>query len=160
LLAPVLSVTMDELWRLLPGSREESVHMALFPRELDQWQDAALLERWSALVAVRDKVNLQLEEKRKDKTITANLSARVVLESGEDMAKLLSEYESFLPTLFGVSEVSLKTSASQDVRASVEKAEGTKCERCWRYVPAVSSEPDRTGLCPRCVEALAEPVSL
>ena len=77
LLAPILSVTMDELWRMLPGEREESVHMALFPRELDQWKDAALLERWAALAAVRDQVNLQLEEKRKDKTIAANLSARV-----------------------------------------------------------------------------------
>jgi isoleucyl-tRNA synthetase len=160
LLAPVLSVTMDELWRMLPGDREESVHMALFPRDLDRWKDSALLERWSALAAVRDQVNLQLEEKRKDKTITANLSARVVLEATGDTAKLLSEYRQFLPTLFGVSEVELKTSGPQDLKISVEKAEGTKCERCWRYVPSVSAEPERTGLCPRCVEALAEPVSL
>src|SRR4030095_5293201 len=60
LLAPILSVTMDELWRLLPGEREDSVHMALFPRDLDQWRDEALLERWSALAAVRDQVNLQI----------------------------------------------------------------------------------------------------
>ena len=51
LLAPVLSVTMDELWRMLPGEREESVHMALFPRDLEQWKDASLLERWTELVA-------------------------------------------------------------------------------------------------------------
>jgi isoleucyl-tRNA synthetase len=162
LLAPVLSVTMDELWRMLPGDREESVHMALFPRQLDQWKDAALLERWSALVAVRDQVNLQLEEKRKDKTIAANLSARVVIGADGETAKLLNDYRDFLPTLFGVSDVQLKT---QDPRpktlsAAVDRATGTKCERCWRYVPAVSAEPDRTGLCPRCVEALAEPVSL
>ena len=31
LLAPVLSVTMDELWRALPGKRLPSVHMAVFP---------------------------------------------------------------------------------------------------------------------------------
>ena len=36
LLAPILSVTMDELWRGLPGQREPSVHMALFPRRLDR----------------------------------------------------------------------------------------------------------------------------
>ena len=37
LLAPILSFTADELWRYLPGAREESVHMALFPTaaELD-----------------------------------------------------------------------------------------------------------------------------
>jgi isoleucyl-tRNA synthetase len=165
LLAPVLSITMDELWRMLPGQREESVHMALFPRDLDQWKDAALLERWSSLAAVRDQVNLQLEEKRKDKTIAANLSARVAIDAGGDAAALLRQYESFLPTLFGVSEVELKPQAPSPkpgggVEVFVERAAGTKCERCWRFVPAVSAEPDRTGLCPRCVEALAEPVSL
>ena len=156
LLAPVLSVTMDELWRMLPGDREESVHMALFPRDFAQWQDAALLERWSALASVRDQVNLRLEEKRKDKTIAANLSARVVIGASGETAALLKQYESFLPTLFGVSEVELKSGDG----VTVERATGTKCERCWRYVPEVSAEPDRAGLCPRCVEALAEPVSL
>jgi isoleucyl-tRNA synthetase len=164
LLAPVLSVTMDELWRMLPGEREESVHMALFPRELDQWQDAALLERWSKLSEVRDQVNLRLEEKRKDKTIAASLSARVAIEAEGDTAALLHEYRDFLPTLFGVSEVELKPQASSPkpggVGVFVERAAGTKCERCWRYVPEVSAAPDRVGLCSRCVEALAEPVSL
>jgi isoleucyl-tRNA synthetase len=159
LLAPVLSVTMDELWRQLPGQREESVHMALFPRDLDQWQDAALLERWSKLVEVRDQVNLQLEERRKDKTITANLSARVVVTPDAGLAPLLEQYREFLPTLFGVSEVALKPSSPQALKPSavaVERATGTKCDRCWRYVPEVNDK----GLCPRCVEALSEPVSL
>jgi isoleucyl-tRNA synthetase len=163
LLAPILSVTMDELWRMLPGEREESVHMALFPRDLDSWKDDALLERWSALAAVRNQVNMQLEERRKDKTIAANLSARVSIASTGDTARLLADYGAFLPTLFGVSEVDLTASAPQDLTASsvmVDRATGTKCDRCWRYVPEVSAEPDRTGLCPRCVEALAEPVSL
>ena len=31
LMAPILSFTADELWRFLPGAREESVHMAIFP---------------------------------------------------------------------------------------------------------------------------------
>ena len=41
----------------------------------------------------------------------------------------------------------------------VRKADGVKCERCWRFVSSVRSEPDRAGICDRCVEALAEPVS-
>jgi isoleucyl-tRNA synthetase len=141
--------------------------MALFPGELAQWQDDALLERWAALAAVRDQVNLQLEEKRKDKTIAANLSARVVIEAGGEIATLLSSYSEFLPTLFGVSEVELRAVPAESrepkadgVRVVVDRATGIKCDRCWRYVPSVSAEPDRTGLCPRCVDALAEPVSL
>ena len=39
LIAPILSFTADELWRLLPAPREDSVHMALFParESLDGW---------------------------------------------------------------------------------------------------------------------------
>ncbi|MGE0862426.1 MAG: isoleucine--tRNA ligase [Vicinamibacterales bacterium] len=162
LLAPILSITMDELWRMLPGEREASVHMALFPTELAQWKDPDLVERWTALAAVRDQVNLQLEEKRKDKTIAANLSAHVTVTSEGDTAALLRQYESFLPTLFGVSGVTAKTPGPQDLETSVtvDRAGGTKCERCWRYVPDVSQDAGREGLCPRCVDALSEPVSL
>ena len=42
LLAPILSFTADELWRHLPGAREESVHLALFP---DAAELAALVDR-------------------------------------------------------------------------------------------------------------------
>ena len=165
LLAPILSVTMDELWRMLPGEREASVHMALFPAGLDQWQDAALVERWAALAAVRDHVNLQLEEKRKDKTIAANLSAQVKLAAGGDAAVALHDYADFLPTLFGVSAVEVSAAPVEAglqtrLEVAVERATGTKCERCWRYVAEVSQDGDRAGLCPRCVDALAEPVSL
>ncbi len=175
LLAPILSVTMDELWHMLPGEREASVHMALFPSELERWKDAALVERWTALAAVRDRVNLQLEEKRKDKTIGANLSAQATIAADGPTGALLSDYSDFLPALFGVSHVTVKPPAFAEATAGkqaaslkpdaglqvlVEKAEGIKCERCWRYVPDVSQGADRAGLCPRCVEALAEPVSL
>ncbi|MDP2052308.1 MAG: class I tRNA ligase family protein, partial [Acidobacteriota bacterium] len=165
LLAPILSVTMDELWRMLPGDREPSVHMALFPGELAQWKDDALVERWAALAAVRDQVNLQLEERRKDKTIAANLSAQVKLAAGGDAAAALNAHLDFLPTLFGVSAVSVSAAPVEAglqtrLEVAVERADGTKCDRCWRYVPDVSQDGDRAGLCPRCVEALAEPVSL
>jgi len=162
LLAPILSVTMDELWRVLPGEREASVHMALFPTDLDQWKDATLIERWAALAAVRDQVNLQLEERRRDKTIAANLSATAAVTASGANGALLADYRDFLPTLFGVSQVELHdgSPAAEGVTVTVDRAPGTKCERCWRYVPNVSQDEGRTGLCPRCVEALAEPVSL
>jgi isoleucyl-tRNA synthetase len=41
---------------------------------------------------------------------------------------------------------------------TIDRARGIKCERCWRIVPTVSSEPDTAGLCDRCQDALAETV--
>ena len=160
LLAPILSVTMDELWRGLPGPREASVHMALFPRDTERFASADLLATWAQLATVRDAVNVELEKKRQDKTIGANLSAAVALTAAGDELALLRRYEAFLPTLFGVSVVTVAAGTEVARAVAVSRAAGVKCDRCWRVVPAVSSEPDRTGLCPRCVEALADPVSL
>jgi isoleucyl-tRNA synthetase len=159
LLAPILSVTMDELWRNLPGEREASVHMALFPKDLDRFADAELVARWAGLSAIRDVVNVQLEQKRQDKTIAANLSARVRIEASGDRLRLLEQYVEFLPTLFGVSQVRLVPSAVEPPLATVERADGVKCERCWRYVPDVAADGAFAGLCPRCVDALAETVA-
>jgi isoleucyl-tRNA synthetase len=34
-------------------------------------------------------------------------------------------------------------------------AEGEKCERCWRVLPEVGSEPEHPSLCLRCADAVA-----
>jgi isoleucyl-tRNA synthetase len=164
LLAPILAFTMDEVWRNLPGAREPSVHLALFPQDYDRWKDDAVIDRWAQLGAVRDRVNVALEEKRQQKVITSSLSARVVVSASGSLAQLLADYRDELPTIFGVSQVDLAgpTVASGDaanaVHVTVHRAEGVKCERCWRFVPAVSDASDFKGLCERCVDALAEPV--
>jgi isoleucyl-tRNA synthetase len=165
LLAPVLPFTMDEVWTTLPGAREASVHLETFPRDAGEWHDEALLDRWAQLSAARDPVNAALEEKRQQKVITSSLSARVSLSASGALARLLSEYEDQLPTIFGVSHVDLDGSVTagsdeiEGVRVTVERADGVKCERCWRYVATVSDAPAFQGLCERCVDALAEPVA-
>jgi isoleucyl-tRNA synthetase len=164
LLAPVLPFTADELWRFLPGAREESVHMALFPETaaLERWIDRDLVDRWTQLMALRDRVLAEIEPLRKGKQIGSSLQARVVLTAGQAELPLLERYAADLPMLFIVSDVEVKA-APTDVEVpggaapiiSVERAAGVRCERCWRYVPAVSSDPAWAGLCERCLEALA-----
>ena len=60
--------------------------------------------------------------------------------------------------LFIVSEVELRPSGDDTSSIAIERAAGVKCERCWRIVPKVSSEPASAGLCDRCQDALAETV--
>jgi isoleucyl-tRNA synthetase len=167
LLAPILSFTADELWRYIPGAREESVHIGLFPTRanLDAFVDAALVERWNTLVALRERVLAEIEPLRKNKQIGSSLQAKVVLSATIRELPLLEQYARQLPMLFIVSDVEIRP-APTDVEATgeampritIERAGGVKCERCWRIVPAVSSEPASAGLCDRCQEALAETV--
>ena len=83
LLAPILSFTSDELWRYLPGDREDSVHLALFPDDasLDQLNDASFVARWERLIAIRDQVLARIEPLRKDKQIGSSLQAKVILSA-------------------------------------------------------------------------------
>jgi isoleucyl-tRNA synthetase len=161
LLAPILPVTADELWRHLPGQRSASVHLEDFP-QVDGLAAPELVAEWDQLLAVRDRVNAALEDRRREKVIGTSLGARVAITAAGPIARLLDRHRRELPMLFIVSDVALATGAADgadEVRIEVEKAPGVKCERCWRYVPQVRSEPDWAGICDRCVEALAEPVN-
>ena len=73
---------------------------------------------------------------------------------GEEAVKLLRRHEADLPMLFIVSQVSLETGGPEGVGVSVSRAEGEKCERCWRVLPELSRAPRVEGLCERCVAAL------
>jgi isoleucyl-tRNA synthetase len=159
LMAPILPFTMDELWRNLPGPREPSVHLAVFNTQFESWRDDLLLERWAQLAAIRDQVNGALEERRQDKTIKSNLSAQVRVAASGELGQLLASYADELPTLFGVSEAALDAAPDDALRVTVSKADGVKCDRCWRYVPSVAEHGEFTGLCERCIEALAETVN-
>ena len=157
-IAPILPVTADEMWRHLPGRREASVHLAEFPlrQSIDALIDAALVERWQRLIGIRDEVNRALEGARQAKTIGNSLGARVALRAGGATAALLDRYNDDLPMLFIVSQVTLEITGSTEdlLHIDVTRAEGHKCARCWRIVDAISSEPDTDGLCERCISAV------
>jgi isoleucyl-tRNA synthetase len=163
LLAPILSFTTDELWRYLPGTREESVHLALFPvkAELSALRDPELVERWTRLMAIRGRVLAEIEPLRSSKQIGSSLQAKVILSADPVELRFLQEHAHHLPMLFIVSEVELRpaneavTDEATGPGVAIERAGGTKCERCWRYVNKVSSEPAWAGLCERCQDALS-----
>jgi len=164
LIAPILSVTADQLWRHLPGSQSESVHLELFPSvdQLRSLLDPELLGRWSRLTALREQVLAEIEPLRKDKRIGSSLQAKAVLSVPRDDLAFFQRHAKDLPMLFIVSEVELGPASAdsqpdnQGITVTIERTDGVKCERCWRYVKAVSTDPAWAGICDRCQDALAQ----
>jgi isoleucyl-tRNA synthetase len=139
------------------------VHLADFPAaaDLDRWIDSDLTERWTKLIGVRDTVNFYLEAERKAKVIGSSLEARVIIQASGEVFARLRAYEADLPMLFIASQVTLEEIAddgTQPIKITVVRADGVKCQRCWRYVPEVSADPAFEGICSRCVDALASVV--
>jgi isoleucyl-tRNA synthetase len=161
LIAPILSVSAEQLWHHLPGTRDESVHLTLFPsaKELSTVVDKDLLTRWNRLSDLRERVLAQIEPLRKDKQIGSSLQARVVLTTSKDDATFLEKYKADLPMLFIVSDVQLRAGNGSTTDIVIERADGVKCERCWRVVTSVSTDPAWAGICERCQDALAQPTN-
>jgi isoleucyl-tRNA synthetase len=163
LIAPVLSFTAEEIWDFLPGEREESVHLARFPRFDSRLFDNALNERYESLLAVRSDVSKALELARNTKLVGHSLDARVVLEApAGKWADLLETYREELATLFIVSQVELTQGLNEAVpgeevpglKIRIEKARGEKCERCWNYATTIGEDEVHPTICHRCRAAL------
>lgn len=163
LMAPILSFTADEIWRMLPnaawkGCTAFSVHLAAFPEADSRWSNSQLAERWERLLRVRESVQGALELSRSKKTIGSSLEARVLVYCVPSVYAFLKAYEEELPSLFIVSEVLLaedsQLSSDDELLFEVSLAKGKKCERCWNYRDAVGQDATHPTLCDRCVEAV------
>jgi isoleucyl-tRNA synthetase len=155
LIAPLMSFTAEEVWTHTPkpAGAPESVHMALFPTadELDPAMSADQLAAWDELMAVREPVLKALEEARAAKLIGAPLEARLRISVGDH--KVLEAHAAELPGLFIVSQVLLEAG---DFRVTVEKADGVKCDRCWKYSTHVGDDQKYATVCDSCSNALHE----
>jgi isoleucyl-tRNA synthetase len=162
LLAPLMSFTAEEVWGYM--NRPGSVHTALFPEpaELTLGISDEARERaanWDRLMQVRDVVLKSLDTARNEKIIGAPLEARVKLSANGDLLPLLEGYAADLPGLFIVSQVDVHQVYSGDLSVAVERASGTKCERCWKYTHDVGSDPRLPTVCAACAAAVEETLS-
>jgi isoleucyl-tRNA synthetase len=167
LATPIMAFTAEEIWRYFPRAAGdvESAHLALFPSVADVSVplDARTAENWEKLLVVRTEVLRALEAARNAKTISGALEAKIWLNAGNDLAPLLEQYKRWLPALFIVSQVELGKPPSlhlsdllPGLSVAVERADGTKCERCWNYSTHVGENADYPTVCERCVKALNE----
>lgn len=166
LLAPILVFTMEEAWQYLPKVEgdKESVHLCLFPKKEELFVDENVLSRWNRLLDVRREVNRAIEKARAENLIGHSYDAKVLLYI--DNPELKNFIESFdrwvLREFFIVSQVVIESGTGGKLEAeemkglsvTVEKAEGSKCERCWVYSETVGCSQDYPSICDRCVKVL------
>jgi isoleucyl-tRNA synthetase len=159
LVAPVLAFTAEEVWTNM--GQAGSIHLQLFPEaaELTDGLPGAQRKRaenWDRLIKVREDVLKSLEQARQEKFIGAPLEARVRLAANGDLYPLLEQYAGELPGLFIVSQVALDQKSGEDVSVRVERADGVKCERCWKYTTDTGADAQFPTICGACASAVKE----
>jgi isoleucyl-tRNA synthetase len=158
LVAPILTFTADEVWEHLPQveGREASVHLAQFPAPAEIFSEdpTPLLEEWKQLFAVRDAALVVLEESRQAKTIGKGLEAELEISASGEQLVLLQRHAAGLKEIVNVSRVTVVPGAALAVKAL--PASGSKCARCWNFMPHVSNYGTWENVCDRCQGALKE----
>ena len=161
-LAPVLVFTMEEVWlERFPGE-DSSVHLVDIPATPADWLDEPLAAKWAQVRRARRAVTAALEVQRTDKVIGASLEAAPIVHVREpEVLEILKSvnFEDICIT----SDIRLTGDPSpaeafrlpevDGVTVVFEKAEGEKCQRCWKILPDVGQHA-HPGTCGRCSAAL------
>ena len=147
-MAPFLSFTAEEAWKVLDGG--DSIFMQTY------WNleapDAALLAKWARVRAVRDTVNKEIEALRSAGVLGSSLQAEVVVTAAaEDHAALASLGEDLKFVLITSAATVM---AGDALTVSVRARATPKCERCWHWREDVGSDAGHPTLCGRCVANL------
>lgn len=161
-LAPILVFTMEDVWLARFPDEDGSVHLEDIPETPAAWRDEALAAKWAGVRQVRRVVTAALEIQRRDKVIGASLEAAPVVHV-EDAAVLGALKTVDFADLCITSDILLTADPSPNeafrlsevpgVGVVFEKAEGEKCQRCWKILPDVGGHAHR-GTCARCNAAL------
>ena len=164
-LAPVLSFTAEEIWRFMPGQREQSVFFNTW-FELPKAKDDGI--DWSAILSLRSAVARELEKLRNAGAIGAPLDAEVDLYCAPDLLKRLQPFGNELRFAFITSAVRVHAAEQRPAEALaadegekngawivVAPSAATKCVRCWHKQPDVGQHAEHPEICGRCVTNVA-----
>jgi len=155
LMAPLLSFTAEEAWKVLKARTGGTIFTETCAALPEVPDEGALLERWNALRAIRAEVQKRLEELREKGAIGSSLQAEVELRAAGAKAALLQSLGNDLRFVLITSQARVTTVASEADEAIIVTPSGaTKCERCWHWRDDVGVEREHPTLCGRCVSNL------
>jgi isoleucyl-tRNA synthetase len=155
LLSPILAFTADEAWEFIPGQRVECVH-------LGNWKAGGLTRRdaereaWKNLFLLRELALPELEKARQAKQIGKSLEAKLTVNGKGVLLEDARLNLDALRELLNVSQIELAEGGGETVFATVAKADGQKCERCWHWETDVGANAAHPTLCSRCAAAVLE----
>jgi isoleucyl-tRNA synthetase len=152
LMAPVLSFTAEEAWRIV-HPEDTTIFIREWKGSLPALPDApAMLAKWQSILAVRAAVLKELEALRQSGTIGSSLEADVTIVATDDNYAALASLGDDLRFVLITSAA--RVERGDALAIAVNRSAHTKCERCWHWRDDVGDATDHPTLCGRCVANL------
>jgi isoleucyl-tRNA synthetase len=150
-MAPFLSFTAEEAWKVLAPGRSASIFVETYS-DVRGWSDDALLAKWARIRAIRDVANKEIEALRANGQVGSSLQANLVIGASPADHALLASLGDDLRFVTITSQARLASAAELTVTVSASSA--TKCERCWHYRDDVGADAAHPTICGRCTSNL------
>ena len=155
-LAPSLSFTCEEAWKAKGNT--SSIHLEDFLKASQDFKNNDIANKWNIIKNIRKVITGAIEKKRAEKLIGSSLEANVIIYVKEDLKKKIEEInfdEIAITSSFQLLDYKNKKDyfaleEIDDVAVTVEKTDGQKCERCWKYTDILQDKQ----ICQRCDEAI------
>ena len=146
LMAPILSFTAEEAWRVLNGGRDASVFEETWHPLPAAALDPAVLDAWAKVRQFREIVTKRIEEKRATKQLGSSLAAELDIQAHGPVFDALARLGDELRFVLITSRATLHGTDKSPVTVDVSPSGHSKCERCWHY----RADVNEAGLCGRC----------
>ena len=165
ILAPVMPHQAEDIWQNMPDMHKNgiiSVLLTNWAKTDATWDNPSLENSFNKILKAREVVTRAIEPLRADKKVGSSLEVGVYIKAEDDKALKLAEND--LADIFITSQAYLTQEPPSDVLNEhteegltvwVVKAEGEKCERCWKF-RKLGEHAGHETLCSDCYEAINE----
>jgi len=155
-MAPFLSFTAEEAWKVLAPGQSVSIFTETFS-DMAAWTDEALLSNWQLIRSVREESNRRIEDFRSLGKVGSSLQANVTVHAKGADYDVLASLRDELKFVLITSQAELAKLLADDVeniRVTPEASTAVKCDRCWHYRDDVGHDPAHPTICGRCTSNL------
>ena len=158
ILVPVMPHQAEDIWMSVPECQKgglQSVLLSDWPTFKPEWKNDKLEEDFTKILKAREVVTRAIEPLRAEKKVGSSLEVGVYIKASDN--SVLKENADELANIFITSQAYVSEEKPSDVLNEyteddytvwVVKAEGEKCERCWKYRKL------ENGICDECKEAI------
>ena len=163
--SPILCFTTEEVLSSRFPSNKSSIHESSFSEVNEEWNNKELFAKWEKIRSVRKVVTGAIELERQEKRIGSSLEAfPTVFISDKEYLKIFSDID--LAEIFITSQATLEEGDGPSdafrldemkmVSVECNLSNGRKCNRSWKILPEVGTDPDYPDLSIRDADVMRE----
>ena len=165
-IAPILSFTAHEIWRFMPGDRDQYVFTAQwYPLPRLTADEVINQQDWAVILQAKEAINKVLEEQRVQAVVKGSLEADIQVFASQPVYQSLAKLGSELRFVTITSKAELapldKASANANattmdgLQVAVASSQANKCIRCWHFIDDVGTSDQHPQICGRCIENIS-----